>query len=819
MSQASKKEVSSLTERSAKPTRLQRFFFKSTFLALLLLSIILGTVTGLVVSYQTSLTDEANQVLQLATYKPSLVTQVLADDGQTVIGEFSLERRIPLSYDEIPPRMREAILAIEDSRFQHHWGVDPLGIIRAGWRNFQAGSTVEGGSTLTQQLAKMLFLTPEKTYTRKMKEALLAIQIERHFTKQQIMEFYCNQIFLGGGAYGIEAGAQYYFGKSVQNLTLEEYALLAAIPKAPGIYSPKRNMNNAKQRRNLVLDNMAEEGFITRSVAEEAKKHPIKLNISSRNGNNNSPYAYFVEEVRQYLEDNYGTRVAHTSGLKVYTTLNAEAQRHALQAVRRGLHAYDHRHPRWRNKLYNVIDNDNVKNLANYRNPDWEQEFVENMYAQGLVMEVNEKAASIRFGDYQAQLTPKDAAWVRQPLPQLLKKGDLAIFHIKKINKEKREFTVGLEQLPQVSGALICQDAQTGEIKVMVGGYDFNSAKFNNATQANRQTGSAFKPLIYTAAIENGWRAEDLVADAPFQAGDWTPHNYDGKFMGLIPLRTALAQSRNIPAIRLLQSTGIQKGAEMVRRFGITNPMAPYLPSALGATEVPLIELVSAYSTFANKGMRAKSYYIRRIIDNEGRLLEETKPQLAKVISPYVAGTMVSLMRGVVEGGTAARIKGEKEADLAKREIAGKTGTVNDFTDAWFIGYTPSLVTGFWIGYPGEKRSLGEGETGAQAALPVWIDFMKFYLKGKPIEKFGEIPKPDPQTVELQAKRARQHLDEMLSVTGKSTSGQPLPSTLLPESGNIPTINQLPPPPPPLPTKPPKTTPPPSKKGDSAGNL
>ncbi|KAF0247057.1 MAG: penicillin-binding protein 1A, partial [bacterium] len=480
------------TERIAsKPTRLQRFFSKKTFLALFLLAAILGLVTGLELSYQYGLTYDAQAVKQLADYKPSLVTQVFADDGKTIIGEFSLERRMPISYDEIPVKMRQAVMAIEDARFKSHWGIDPIGIARAGWRNFQAGATVEGGSTLTQQLAKMLFLSPEKSLTRKMKEALLALQIERQFTKQQIMEFYCNQIFLGGGSYGIEAGAQYYFGKSVKDLELEETALLAGLPKAPSAYSPTRDIKRAQTRRNLVLDNMAEEGFISRSEADIAKNKPIKLNVYSRIGNNNSPYGYCVEEVRQYLEESYGTRVAHTSGMKVYTTLNAEAQRHAMQAVRRGLHDYSRRHTNNEPvKFYNVIDNEIVKDLNNYKHADWDQEIKEKMYLQGLVMNVDEKTAQIKFGEYQAVLTSKDVAALKQSLNKILKKGDLAICNIKKVIPEKKELTISLEKLPQVAGAFVCIEAATGEIKAMVGGYDFNLSKFNNATQGNRQTGS-----------------------------------------------------------------------------------------------------------------------------------------------------------------------------------------------------------------------------------------------------------------------------------------------------------------------------------------
>lgn len=788
------------TERMvSKPTRFQRFFSKRTVLALFLLATLLGVVTGLEISYQFGLTYDAQAVKQLADYKPSLVTQVIADDGETVIGEFSLERRTPLSYDEIPVKMRQAVMAIEDARFEHHWGIDPIGIARATWRNFLAGSTVEGGSTLTQQLAKMLFLSPEKSLTRKAKEALLALQIERQFTKQQIMEFYCNQIFLGGGSYGIEAGAQYYFGKSVKDLELEEMALLAGLPKAPSAYSPTRDIGRAKARRNLVLDNMAEEGFISRAEASEAKNKPIKLNTSSRANNNNSTYGYFVEEIRQYLEESYGTRVAHTSGMKVYTTLNAEAQRHAVQAVRTGLHDYDHRHLSWRGKYYNVIANENIKNLDLYKHADWDQEITEKMYLQGLVMEITDKAALIKFGDYHATLTPKEVTLTKLPLTQILKKGDLAICYIKKVIPEKNELIINLEQLPQVAGGFICVEAATGEIKAMVGGYDFNLSKFNNVTQGNRQTGSSFKPFIYSAALEDGWLADEYISDTPVSYGDWSPHNYDASYMGSITLRKALAQSRNIPAVKLLASVGIQKGAETVKRFGISNPMAPYLPSALGATEVPLIEMVGAYSTFPNLGSRVKPHYIRRITDPNGKLLEEKQPETVPVTTPYVAATMIELMQGVVESGTAKKIKSITEAELNKRPIAGKTGTVNDFTDAWFIGYTPSLVAGFWIGYQGEKKSLGRGETGGHAALPVWIDFMKYYLKDTEIEEFPEVPEPDEKLKDIQEERYKEKLEAYLAAKSQQfDSSVPLPEILMSEDGK-PALGTKALPPPPLP--------------------
>ncbi|MFQ3591041.1 MAG: PBP1A family penicillin-binding protein [Chloracidobacterium sp.] len=742
-------------------------------------------------------TDDQRQVGALADFQPSVVTRVYADDGRTVIGEFALERRVPLSYEEIPLRMRQAIMAIEDVRFEHHWGVDPLGLARATWKNFLAGRTVEGGSTLTQQLTKILFLSPEKTFERKIREAILALQIERQYSKEQIMELYCNQINLGGGAYGVEAGAQYYFGKSVKDCSLEEFALLAAIPKAPSGYSPILRPQEAKRRRNLVILNMLEAGYITEAEAEAAKATEIKLNVASaRELNTSGPFAYVVEEVRRELESRFGTRGTHTGGLQVITTIDAPAQIQAVNAVRWGLHRYEERHGGARRDapVPNVLEELKGKDLTAYRHPEWAYEPFNGMYVHGLVTRVTGRTAEVSFGKYRAT--------VAFPPDRPLREGDLPMFLIKSgaprqhafapatpvpdappatARKGKREsgkasaepaasdgtLQVELRSLPAVAGAMLCLNAQTGEIKAMVGGYDFSQSKFNNATQANRQTGSCFKPFIYTAAIENGWTPDDLVSDTPFQSGNWSPRNYDGGFTGAIPLRTALAKSRNIPAVRLLASVGIRRGAEVVRRFGITNPMAPYLPSALGATEVPLIEMVSAYSVFPNQGKRAKPHLIRRILDYDGRTIfdfdrDETERE-SRVISSYVAAQMVDMMRGVIDGGTASKVRGVSQGDLNKRQLAGKTGTVNDWTDAWFIGYTPSLTCGAWIGYPGEKRTLGRGETGGEAALPMWIEFMKLYLQGKPLETFDKAPTPDADLEKLQAERDRQERKELES--------------------------------------------------------
>jgi penicillin-binding protein 1A len=739
------------------PNWFQDFFRRYTFLSLLILSIIAGVMFGATVAYQASMTAAAQEVAALATYRPNLVTRVFADDGKTVIGEFSLERRIPITYDQIPERMKQAIWAIEDDRFFSHIGVDPIRIVSAAFKNIAWGRKAEGASTLTQQLARALFLSPEKTYTRKIKEALIALQIERYYTKEQIMEMYCNQIFLGGGSYGFEAGAQYYFSKSLKDCTLEEFALLAGLPKAPSLYSPTRDEKAALTRRNIVLARMREEGYITDEEYNRAKNAKINLNINPGSGNNNSIYGYFVEEVRQEAENTFGTRQTQTAGMNIYSTLDPTAQREAVRAVRKGLHAYEDRHgKRWRGKLINVLDSKLANDLSHYTHPDWMGNYVPGEYIFGLVMDVTPAGANLRFGDYHATITEAQTKWAGGPPAKLLRRGDLAVFKVVKADNAKKELEVVLDQMPSVDGALCLLESKTGEIKAMVGGYDFSIRKFNNATQAERQTGSAFKPFIYTAAIEYGFTPDTIINAGPFvdPATGWSPHNYDGSSgSGMLPLRSALQQSLNVAAVRLLSIVGVDKGAEIVKRFGLPNPMKRVLPSALGATEEPLLDMVSAYSVFSNQGVRMQPHLIRRVTDADGNVLQEWKPESYRVISPYVAAQMQDMMRAVVTGGTAASIMANKE--LSKRMICGKTGTVNDFTDAWFIGYTPSYTAGVWIGYPGLKKSLGNKEAGSVAALPMWIQFMEKFLKDKPNDQFPKAPPPDKEILARRAEAER----------------------------------------------------------------
>jgi penicillin-binding protein 1A len=739
---------------------LRRFWFP----AVLLLAIAAGGLTGIVAAYQLNYSQAAAEVASLATYRPSVVTRVYADDGKTVIGEFALEKRIPLKYDEIPNVMKNAILAIEDARFHDHIGIDPIRIVGATWKNVVTGSR-EGGSTLTQQLAKNLFLSREQTLQRKMNEWLVALQIERYYTKQQIMEMYANHIFLGAGAYGVEAGAQTFFNKPAKDLTLEEAALLAAIPKAPGQYSPTVNPEAAKERRNVVLDQMAKYGFASDSEVAAAKAKPIVLADTAhyQQQQRSAPTDYPVEQIRQELEDRYTTRVAQ-GGLSVYTTINVEAQKKAMEVVRDGLRKYDRSHAGWRGAYTNIASVTNgvsavtKEQLDTYKHPDWYgNRYETGEFIMGLIVKIdqNRNEATARFGNYTATVTGANMGWGHRAPRSEFKLGDLCEFEIKEIDKDKRRLEVELSQIPGVQGAMMTLNAKTGEIVTMVGGYDFNTNKFNNATQAYRQTGSAFKPYVYAAAIEWGMTPDSIVSGAQITRGPWTPHNYDGSTSnGDVPMKIALAKSLNVPAVHLLDMVGIQTGAQMVRRFGITVPMAPYLPSALGATEVPLDQMVSAYSAFPNKGVRVQPHLIRKVLDRDGNVLEEWEKTTYKVVNEYVALTMVSMMRGVIENGTAtgARVLGVP--------LGGKTGTVNDHTDVWFIGYTPTYVTGVWMGYPGRKKPLGNDMTGGHGALPFFVDFMKDFLKGKPKEDFDKAPKIPEDMKELNRQRSREMTDE-----------------------------------------------------------
>ncbi|MBV8513899.1 MAG: PBP1A family penicillin-binding protein, partial [Acidobacteria bacterium] len=670
------------------------------------------------------------EIRALETYRPNVVTEIYADDGQ-LVGSFALQRRILMTYEQCPKVLYNAVTSIEDQHFEEHWGIDFPRIAGAAWRNVLHHRITAGASTISMQLAGNLFLDrSDKSFRRKMQEMLLALQIERRYTKPQIFAMYANQVYLAHGNYGFAAASEFYFGKPVGDLKLQEAALLAGMVNGPK-FSPLTNPTGALARRNLVLYRMLEEGKITGAEEEAAKKTPLGLHVQYPR---NDLAPYFFEEVRKYLESTYGTEAVHERGLRVYTTLNIAMQRAANQSVRDGLHSYDRRHG-WRGGLPNIL-RDNLGQLDSYEDEDWRHPIDKGSYVTGLVMAVGEKDATIKIRQYRAVLAPSDFAWTGRKKPsELLKVGDLAQFSIKELQESTAR--VQLEQQPAPQAAMLAIDNPTGEIKAMVGGYSFEDSKFNRATQAYRQVGSSFKVYVYADALEKGATPFDTILDAPMTVMSggvpYSPHNYDEKFEGNITLRRALAGSRNVPAVRLAEKVGISSVVDVTRRFGITTALPPYLPLALGAADMKLSEHVSAFTVFPNDGIRIDPHMIRRVTSYDGALLEEAHPEVHDVISPEVAHTMTAMLEEVIQFGTGIQAK------ALGRPAAGKTGTTQDYTDAWFIGFTPQITAGVWVGFDDKQISLGKKETGARAALPIWLEFMQGALAGMPEVEFANV--------------------------------------------------------------------------------
>ncbi|MGB6482543.1 MAG: PBP1A family penicillin-binding protein [Candidatus Acidiferrales bacterium] len=719
-----------------------KLFSRVAIFLLVLCSIAVGCAAGLLFVYNSDLP----QIQELENYRPDVVTELYADDG-TSIGTFALQRRILLTYDQIPQVLKDAIISTEDRHFMEHWGVDFPRVAEAAWADMVHRRIVQGASTITMQLAGGLFLNrSDRSFRRKTEEAMLAIQIERHYTKQQIFTMYCNQIYLGAGNYGFEAASESYFGKHVSQLTLPEAALLAAIIRGP-IYSPILHPKRALDRRNLVLDFMADDGKITKARAKAAQQMPLGLNLTYPLNSTVAPY--FVEEIRQKLEQEFGPEAVHQEGLRVYTTLNAAMQRAAVQAVRAGLHAYDRRHG-WRGDLPNVF-HEHLGTLQSYESPDWRDAIQPGDYVTGLITAVDRNAAVAKIGPYRAVITAPDFAWTEEKSPeQLLQIGDLANLYIESVNGSTVH--VQLEQIPAAQASLLAIDNATGEIKAMVGGYSFEESKYNRAVQAMRQTGSSFKVYVYATALEKGMTPFDTVLDEPitYMSGgkEYAPHNYDDRFEGRISLRRALADSRNVPAVRLLDQIGIENVIDNARRFGITSPLPPYLPLALGAADLTLLEHTSAFTVFPDDGIHIQPHMIRRVTSYDGAILEEARPKVTDVLPSNVARTMVAMLEDVVHFGTGVR------AQALGRPSAGKTGTTNDFTDAWYIGFTPQITAGVWVGFDDPKSSLGPKETGARAALPIWLEFMEQACKGMPAENF-----PNVTSLEELAKTQHEDVD------------------------------------------------------------
>ena len=713
--------------------RSRRVFGQLVFVVLVLLAAGAGALGGLVFVHSTNLP----QVRQLMEFRPDVMTELYADDG-TLIGSFALERRVIINYDQVPPVMKDAVISVEDRHFESHWGVDVLRIVRAAVVDLLEWRRAQGASTLTQQLSRMLFLTPEKSFRRKFQEVLLAIQLERRFTKPQIFTLYCNQVPVGHGTFGFEAAAQFYFGKSLSQVTLPEAAMLAGLPRSPTANSPLLHPDRALRRRNIVLDLMRENGKITAQQYHQAVAAPLGLNVQRWD---NSTAPYFVEDARQFLERTYGTEAVHEKGLRVYTTLNFRMQRIAEKALREGLRAYDKRHG-WRGPVLNIIKNPPLlpdgapATPATYTHEDWVKPLAAGELVHGLVTEVKPDHALVRFGDLTARVTPGDYSWTGKINPaDVFAPGDVDLFLVKDV--KGKSLRVSLDQRPEVQGALVAIENSTGAIKAMVGGYDFDESKFNRARQAARQAGSSFKPYVYATALLEGANPFDTILDAPVSfttaSGVWSPHNYDFKYEGTITLLHALAESRNIPAVRLLSKVGVDKVIKLCRKFGITSRLVPNLPLALGASDLTLLEHTSAFTTFPNDGVHISPRMIYRVTNYDGRVIDEFAPEITDVLPASVARIEVSMMREVVNSGTSTRAK------VLGRPVAGKTGTTNDFADAAFIGFTPSQTAGVWVGYD-DRRSLGNKEEGGRVALPIWIDFMGEVLKGQPVEEFPHSP-------------------------------------------------------------------------------
>ena len=693
-----------------------------TLAMLLILAATTGSLAGLTLVYSVNLP----QINDLEQYRPSTTTDLYDQKGR-IIGSFALERREIVDYDGFAPVLRQAVISIEDKSFESHWGINVIRVAGAAWHDVRSHGRAQGASTLTMQLARNLFLSSERTSTRKIQEAFLAIQIERAFTKEQIFTLYGNQIYLGSGMYGFEAASEYFFSKHAKDLSLTEAALLAGLPKGPVAFSPLMYPEKAIRRRNLVLTEMEDDKAISHQEAERARSAPLGLHIAQPEM---SVAPWFQEEVRQELEKRFGTEQVHEAGLKVQTTLDLDLQLTANKAVADGLAVYERRKG-WVGKLENVSSNvaNPETDLKDYKHPDWAVkikpgDYVHAMVTSDLPMEIHARA-----GNENIVLLPEDWKWTgARSGSELVKPGDIIYVHMGDA-MEGRMHRATLEQDSGAEGALMAIDNTTGDVLAMVGGRDYALSQFNRATEAERQTGSSFKPYVYTAAIEDGAKPDDIIVDGPVSFAGYTPHNYENDYKGAMTLVNAFAESRNIPALKLAARVGIHKVIDMAHRFGVTSNIPAYLPVALGAVEITLNEQVASYSVFPNDGIRATPRLIRKVSNADGITLWEDAPAVNEVIDTGTARTMMTLLRAVTQHGTGAA------AAQLNHPLGGKTGTTSDFTDAWFLGFSPSITCGVWVGYD-SRQSLGEKETGAKAALPIWMTFMRVAIAGKDSEQF-----------------------------------------------------------------------------------
>ncbi len=796
------------------------WFFRSLFF-MVVAGTALGAVLSLLVFWQFS--RSLPEIITTADYRPPIVSRILGTGGAAggegqLMAEFFKERRYVIPYEKIPDIGVKAFIAAEDDTFFQHQGINPASMLRASIANFKAGHVVQGGSTITQQVAKSLLLTPERSFTRKFKEVLLANKIERNLTKQQILYLYLNQIYLGRGSYGIEAAAQNYFHKPAAELTLAEAAILGGLPQAPGKYSPNLSPRKAKDRQLYVLRRMYENRFITQSQMAEAAAKPIRIYYEK---DINAEYApYMVEHLRRYLLDKYGERALYEDGLTLKAPISRELTQAAMRAVQEGLRAADKR-VGYRGPLRRLAtDDEKEKFLKELREkiiekvlgyemflPDGRLDPASSIKEAGLASDLDllregdihealvtsvddsRRVVGVMLGVLKLEIPYREWRWARpardgKPIggepsvpSRFCSKGDVVLVRV--MREKSGSWYASLEQEPVLQGALISLDARTGAVLAMVGGYDHDKSEFNRAIQAQRQPGSSFKPLIYAAGIEKGYTPASVIIDAPLtfedkELGKWKPANFDEKFYGDTTFRQALIKSRNVPTIRILQSVQIPRMVEYSKRIGFTSDLPMDLSISLGSMGASPLEMAKVYALFPRLGRKIQPVFFTEVRDRDGRILEEvplrvtpptivappvtaaspspedqkdvansgitgrmplqlpTYPQAAdpdQVMDPRVAYVMTHLMTEVVNYGTGT------EAKALGRPAAGKTGTTNDYLDAWFMGFTPHVVTGVWVGHDGQVSMLS-GETGAKASLPIWLSFMREAVKGYPNEDF-----------------------------------------------------------------------------------
>ena len=714
---------------------------------------------------------------QLETYEPPVTTRLFAGDGQVMM-EYAAEKRLFVPIEKIPDKVKHAFIAAEDKHFYTHSGIDYIGIVRAVLGNLKkigTGRRPAGASTITQQVAKNFLLSSELSYTRKIKEAILARRIDKAFSKDHILELYLNEIYLGNRAYGVAAAAMNYFGKSLDDLTLDEIAYLAALPKGPNNYNPKTHYDAAVARRNWVISRMVEDGYADEKESEEAKKRPLK--VVERKSGFLKDTEYYSEEVRRTISRNFGDEALYQGGLIVRTTIDPRLQEIATKALRKGLLEYDRRHG-WRGATTSIkIDENYKKSLADAKLTSGAEE----SWKKAVVLKVTKDKAEIETADGATGEIPLSLlAWARHaekgqnmgPVPtsvkQVLRKGD--VIYVEKTSEKDKE-NYNLRQIPEIEGGMAVMDPHTGKVLALVGGFSFAKSQFNRATQAYRQTGSTFKPFVYLTALELGYSPTDLILDAPFvlDQGEglpkWKPVNFSKKFYGLMTLRRGVELSKNLMTVRLAQDIGMDKIVDMSKRIGVNDHLAPYLSSSLGAADTRVINMVAAYAVIVNGGKKVPPYMIERIQDRKGRTIyrhEQTPCPDCKatkwenqpvpdfhvvreqVVDPLSAYQMTSILEGVATRGNGARLNG------LHRHVAGKTGTTNETKDAWFVGFTPDLVAGVYVGYD-EPISLGRSETGAHSALPIFYDFMAEALKNTPDTNFRipegiKLVRVNPQT-------------------------------------------------------------------------